>query len=87
MKLSERATLVGMPTAGNTDGWTSWAMPDGSLIGIAVMIHQMPDGTSIEGIGVEPDIRVPLGQFGLKQTPDIQLQSGLEQLLQQIGSP
>lgn len=85
MKLSGRATLVGMPTAGNTDGWTSWTLPDGSLVGIAVMILQLPDGSSIEGIGVQPDLRVPLGQFGLKEQPDRQLQAGLEQLLEQIA--
>jgi C-terminal processing protease CtpA/Prc len=85
MKLSGRATLVGMPTAGNTDGWTSWTLPDGSLVGIAVMILQLPDGSSIEGVGVQPDVRVPLGEWGLKQQPDAQLEAGLETLLQQIN--
>lgn len=77
MKLSGRATLVGMPTAGNTDGWTSWVLPDGSLVGIAVTILLLPDGTSIEGVGVQPDVRIPLEPWDLKQDPDPQLEAAL----------
>jgi C-terminal processing protease CtpA/Prc len=83
MKLSGRATLVGMPTAGNTDGWTSFTMPDGSQIGIAVMILELPDGSSIEGIGVQPDIMVRSDDWGMRDTPDIQFQTGLNFLLSQ----
>jgi len=83
MKLSGRATLVGMPTAGNTDGWTSFTMPDGSQIGIAVMILELPDGSSIEGIGVQPDIMVRSDDWGMRDVPDIQLQTGIDFLLGQ----
>ncbi|MDF1499039.1 MAG: S41 family peptidase [Anaerolineales bacterium] len=84
MKLSGRATLVGAATAGNTDGWTSFSLPDGSLIGIAVMILELPDGTSIEGLGIQPDVIVPSDDWGMKDVPDIQLQTGIEVLLDQI---
>lgn len=84
MKLSDRATLVGAATAGNTDGWTSFSMPDGSLIGIAIMILELPDGSSIEGIGVQPDVVVPSDDWGMKDVPDIQLQTGIDVLLDQI---
>ena len=84
MKLSGRAALVGAATAGNTDGWTSFSLPDGSLIGIAIMILELPDGTSIEGTGVQPDVLVPGDEWGMKDDPDIQLQTGIEVLLDQI---
>jgi C-terminal processing protease CtpA/Prc len=83
MKLSGRATLVGSATAGNTDGWTSFSLPDGSLIGIAIMILELPDGTSIEGTGVQPDVLVPGSDWGMKDDPDIQLQTGIDVLLEQ----
>lgn len=85
MKLSGRATLVGMPTAGNTDGWTSSVLPDGSLIGIAVTILLLPDGSSIEGVGVEPDVRVPLEAWDLKQDPDPQLEAALNLMIDSVG--
>lgn len=78
MKVSGRATLIGMPTAGNTEAWTNFSMPDGSVIGIAISILELPDGSTIEGVGVQPDVRVPLGDWGLKQEPDIQLERAIE---------
>jgi len=81
MKLSGRATLIGMPTAGNTDGWTSFTMPDGSQIGIAIMIFEMPDGSSIEGVGVQTDIMVRSDDWGMRDEPDIQLQTAIDYLL------
>jgi carboxyl-terminal processing protease len=84
MKLSGRATLVGMPTAGNTDGWTTFNLADGSLIGLSVTIFALPDGSLIEDIGLMPDIRVPLGQWGLREQPDVQMQAAIEVLLDQM---
>jgi len=34
----------------------------------------------MEGIGVEPDVWAPLGQWGLRQDPDVQLQKAIETL-------
>ncbi len=76
-----RATLVGMPTAGNTEGISGFNLADGSLIRLAVMIIVLPDGTILEDVGVIPDIEVPLGQWGLRQVPDIQLEKAIEALL------
>ena len=70
---SGRAVLVGMPTAGNTEGITGFSLPDGSLIRLAVSTLQLPDGSTLEGTGVIPDIQVPLGDWGLRQVPDVQL--------------
>lgn len=78
MKQSGRAALVGMPTAGNTEGITGYNLADGSLIRLASTTLQLPDGSTLEGVGVQPDVRVPLGDWGLRQTPDVQLQAAYE---------
>lgn len=84
MKLSGRATLVGMPTAGNTEGITGFNLADGSIVRLAVMTLQLPDGSTLEGVGVQPDVRVPLGDWGLRQSPDVQLQAAREVVMEQI---
>jgi len=74
-----RATIIGMPSAGNTEGIISFGLADGTLIRLAVMTMALNDGTILEGIGVTPDIIVPLGQWGLRQQPyDAQLQAAID---------
>lgn len=84
MQQSGRATLIGMPTAGNTEGITGFGLADGSLIRLAVMTLVLPDGSTLEEIGVIPDLQVPLGDWGLRQVPDIQLQAAIDTLVQKI---
>jgi len=84
MQQSGRATLVGMPTAGNTEAITGFNMADGSLIRLAFQTLVLPDGSTLEGVGVIHDIPVPLGDWGLRQVPDVQLQAAYETLLTQI---
>jgi carboxyl-terminal processing protease len=81
MQQSGRAVLVGMPTAGNTEGISGFSLPDGSLIRLAVSTLQLPDGSTLEGTGVIPDIQVLLGPWGLRQEPDVQLSAALEALI------
>lgn len=84
MKELERATLIGMPSAGNTEGITGFNLGDGTLIRLAVSSLALNDGTVLEGDGVIPDIRVPLGDWGLRLLPyDVQLQAALDFLLAQ----
>jgi carboxyl-terminal processing protease len=82
MQQSGRATIVGMPTAGNTEGITGFSLPDGSVIRLAVMILTLPDGSQLEDIGVQPDISVPNGMWGMKER--VQLQAAYDTLLEQI---
>ena len=82
MQQSARATLVGMPTAGNTEGINSFNLADGSLIRLAWTTLQLPDGSTLEGTGVQPDIRVPLGEWGLRERPDVQLQAAFNALVE-----
>lgn len=80
MQQSGRATIVGMPTAGNTEGINSFNLSDGSVIRMAHMTLQLPDGNTLEGVGVVPDVMVPLGDWGLRGYPDIQLQTAYDLL-------
>jgi carboxyl-terminal processing protease len=80
MQISGRATIVGMPSAGNTEGITGFSLPGGLLIRLAVSTLELPDGSSIEGSGVQPDVRVPLGMWGLQERPDIQIRAAYEAL-------
>ena len=82
LKELDRATIVGTNSAGNTEGIISRSLADGTLIRLAVTTLLLNDGTSLEGVGVTPDIYVPLGQWGLKQEPyDVQLQAAIDFLL------
>lgn len=80
MKQSGRATLVGMPTAGNTEGINSFNLADGSLIRLAWTTLQLPDGRTLEGVGAQPEVTVPLGEWGLRQEPDVQLQAAYDEV-------
>lgn len=82
MKVSGRAILVGMPSAGNTEGITGFNLADGSLIRLAVSTLELPDGNTFEGVGIKPDIEVPLGDWGLREVPDVQLQAAYEALIE-----
>lgn len=86
MQELERATIVGMNSAGNTEGITGWSLADGTLIRLAVSTLALNDGTVLEGVGVTPDVVVPLGAWGLKAEPyDLQIQAGIDALLEIIG--
>lgn len=86
MKELDRATIVGMNSAGNTEGITGWSLADGTLIRLAVSTLALNDGTILEGVGVTPDVIVPLGTWGLKAEPyDLQIQAGIDVLLEMIG--
>ena len=80
MKVSGRGILVGMPSAGNTEGINSFNLADGTVIRLAWTTLVLPDGNTIEGVGITPDIQVPLGDWGLREQPDVQLQAAYEAL-------
>jgi carboxyl-terminal processing protease len=82
LKELDRATIIGMNSAGNTEGIISFGLADGTLIRLAVMTMALNDGTLLEGVGVTPHIEIPLGMWGLRQQPyDVQLQAAIDFLL------
>ena len=77
----KRATILGENTAGNTEGINSFNLANGAVIRLAISTILLPDGSSIEGVGVTPDVRVPVGEWGLRQRPyDVQLQAAIDYL-------
>jgi carboxyl-terminal processing protease len=53
-----RATVVGTQTSGQTHGAQTVDLPDGSLLQIVAFGFQLPDGATLEGQGVTPDVAV-----------------------------
>jgi carboxyl-terminal processing protease len=53
-----RATLVGTPTAGNTETIYRYDFDDGSRLWVAEESFKLPDGTNLEGRGAIPDVRI-----------------------------
>ena len=82
MQALERAKIVGLPTAGNTENVVSHALVDGSEVGIAERIYTLPDGTTIEDRGVQPDLEIDVPWWEFSTADDPQIQAAI-QLLQQ----
>ena len=87
MKELDRATIVGVNSAGNTEGITGFTLADGSLIRLAYTTLALNDGTILEGVGVTPDVYVE-SRVGMDLSApyDQQIQGAIEALVDQIGS-
>jgi carboxyl-terminal processing protease len=63
-----RATIVGQPTCGCLLGFLGYAtIPGGGELAYSEVGFEMPNGQRIEGVGVIPDLTVPVA------LPDLQL--------------
>ncbi len=60
MQFLKRARIVGTPSGGNTDATVRHDFPDGSYLWLTEKSFRLPDGTSIQGRGVQPDRVVEL---------------------------
>lgn len=58
LQAAGRAVLVGLPTPGEVEGITEFALPDGSRAFIATSSYRTPDGREIGLTGVIPDVEV-----------------------------
>jgi carboxyl-terminal processing protease len=85
MKKHHVATLVGERTAGAVLGGTVRPLSDGSILFIAVADVDV-DGERLEGIGVEPDVRVER-LLPYCHGRDEQLDAAVEVLLRQLAEP
>ncbi len=75
-----RATVVGSGTAGKTHGARIADLPDGSLLQIVTYGFQLPDGQTLEGVGVTPDVVVEADWLGYAEAEDPFLLAALEVL-------
>jgi carboxyl-terminal processing protease len=73
MQVLGRATLVGLPTAGNTENLYSYTYDDGSRLLLAQVAYRLPDGTLIEDRGALPDrvVDVEWWRYDLLDDPQV----------------
>jgi len=75
-----RATIVGAPTSGLTHGATTIDFPEGSLLQIVTFGFQLPDGRTLEGEGVTPDVPVEADWLAYPEAEDPFVLAALEAL-------
>lgn len=91
VKDTGRGTLVGSQTFGKGLVQRLFTLPDGSGLNVTVQKYYTPNGTSIHGVGIEPDEKVELPE-AYRSTPltelsaeqDTQLQKGLQVMEEQL---
>ena len=54
----DRVTLVGLPSAGNIESLSRNDLSDGAVLWLATAQFQLPDGSSWEGVGLQPEVTV-----------------------------
>ncbi len=75
-----RAVLVGTVTFGKGSVQLPHRLSDGSLLRVTVAKWFTPNGRSIDGTGLEPDIQVELTEEDVQQERDPQLERAIELL-------
>ncbi len=80
-----RATVVGSQTSGQTHGATTVDFADGSLLQIVSFGFQLPDGQTLEGEGVTPDVLVEADWLDYPESEDPFLTAALEVLEEGSG--
>jgi carboxyl-terminal processing protease len=77
-----RATVVGQQSAGNTLPSAIIKLPTGALLQYGFANYQTPGGTTLEGRGVTPDLKVSLTRRSLLLGSDPQLGAALRKIRQ-----
>ena len=75
-----RATIVGTETSGQTHGATAVDLPEGSLLQIVSYGFQLPDGETLEGVGVTPDVLIEEDWLGYSEADDPYLLAAIDAL-------
>jgi carboxyl-terminal processing protease len=73
-----RATIVGTQTSGQTHGAQTVDFADGSLLQIVTFGFQLPDGRTLEGQGVTPDVEVAGDWLDYPESEDPGILAALE---------
>jgi C-terminal peptidase prc len=73
-----RATVVGAQTSGQTHGAQAIPFPDGSILQVVTFGFQLPDGRTLEGQGVTPDVLVEGDWFAYPEEKDPGILAALE---------
>jgi carboxyl-terminal processing protease len=82
MQENYRALVVGERSAGNTLPSVIKELPTGALFQYGFATYQSPDGITLEGRGVTPDVNVKMNRRALLMGRDPQLAAATEHLTQ-----
>jgi carboxyl-terminal processing protease len=74
-----RATIIGEKTAGALGGSVTVPLPEGGM-SVTVERIQTPKNTTVEGVGINPDVPVSLTVADMERGQDTQLQAALRAL-------
>jgi C-terminal processing protease CtpA/Prc len=80
MRVSKRARVVGTASAGNTENLLRHNLPDGSRLWLAEYAYRLPDGSLLEGQGVQPERVVEAEWWQYAPADDPQVQAAIEEL-------
>ena len=80
IRVRGRARIVGVPSAGNTENLLAHDLPDGSRLWLAEYAYYLPDGSLLEGQGVQPDRTVDVEWWRFDPPADPQVQAALSEL-------
>jgi C-terminal peptidase prc len=80
MRVRARARIVGVPSAGNTENLLGHDLPDGSRLWLAEYAYVLPDGSLLEGQGLQPDRVVDVEWWRFDPSDDPQIQAALQEL-------
>ena len=75
-----RARIVGVPTAGQSGTGTVHTLGDGSELRFAEIAYRLPNGSAIDGRGVQPDKVVDEQWWRFPLDTDPQVQAAIEVL-------
>ncbi len=85
-----KGILVGTRTYGKGLVQTLFPLSDGSAVKVTISKYFTPNGTSIQGVGIEPDIVIDLPEelkgsiWELSEEEDVQLQKAIEVVKEQV---
>lgn len=85
LQLSDRAVIIGTPSAGRVLSSMVEKLPNGDRLQLVIADLQSLDGQSIEGVGVVPDREVPYQLEALRLQNDMALLEGISWIHSQSG--
>ena len=77
-KIARRAQLLGETTAGTSSSTNFTHFENGMMLNVTSVRHTFPDGSRFEGVGIAPDVEVPITAQDLKAGRDIVLDRALK---------
>jgi C-terminal peptidase prc len=80
MRALGRATIVGVASSGNLENLVPHAFDDGSRLWLAELTYQLPNGSQLEGRGVQPDRVVDVEWWRYEAGDDPQVKAAIDEL-------